>query len=156
MSQKMKLRKEQENSCKILLVDDNSCLLEVVYQILGSKDYQVTTATSGEGAIEELHKQFFDLVITDLNMGEVNGIEVLKKAKELNPETIGIIMTANHDLPFYLEELRLDVCDCLLKPFDASDLLERVFQCLNKRKSRGSNRRSTTHSRTLHDRSLNV
>jgi len=155
MSQTTNLQKAKKNN-RILLAEDNSCLREVVYQILTAMDCQITKAESGEVAIEALNKEDFDLVITDLNMGKVNGIEVLKKTKELDPETMVIIMTANHDVTFYNEVLELDACDYLLKPFELSDLLERVSQCLRKRKSTGSNRKPTKRNKLSNDHSLNA
>ena len=72
----------------------------------------------------------FDLVITDLNMGVINGIEVVKKTKELHPGKTVIMMTANQDVPFFTEASRLGVCDYLLKPFKLNDLLTRVSNYL--------------------------
>ena len=138
MSQTMEFKPLKEINNRILVVEDNYSLLELVCQILVEQNYRVTRAKSGETAIEELKKQDFDLVITDLNMGEVNGIEVLRKTKELNPETMVIIMTANHEMKYYSEASDLDACDYLLKPFELSDFLNRVSHCLRKHEGRRS------------------
>lgn len=156
MSQALNVQKKQGKNSTILLVEDNSCLREVVYQILTAIDCQITKAESGEVAIETLKKEDFDLVITDLNMGEVNGIEVLKKTKELTPETQVIIMTANHDVTDYNKVLELGACDYLLKPFELSDFLGRVSQCLRKREIKASNGKSIMHNGGLKDHILNL
>ena len=109
----------------------------MTYEILEYENYQVTTAINGEAAIKALSENDFDLVITDLNMGQVNGILVLKKAKELNPGTTVIIMTSSVDVAFAIEALRLNADDYLLKPFNLYDLLDRVSHCLNKTKGSG-------------------
>jgi DNA-binding NtrC family response regulator len=130
MAYATEFQKTKKSIYSILLVDDDSSLLEVIYEVLTDQDYQVTKATSGEEALEVLGIRDFDLVITDLNMGVINGIEVVKKTKELNPEKTAIIMTANQDVTFFTEASRLGVCDYLLKPFQLDDLLIRVSNCL--------------------------
>ena len=72
-----------KNQHSILLVDDNPHILELNHEVLSDEGYQLTKVTSGESAIEALEKKHFDLVITDLNMGKVSGLKVLKRAKEL-------------------------------------------------------------------------
>ncbi len=139
MAKSVALQQEEERSGKILLVEDDPHLLNVTYEILDYENYQVTTATSGEAAINTLCENDFDLVITDLNLGQISGISVLKKAKELNPGTTVIIMTGNIDVAYAIEALRLNADDYLLKPFNLYDLLDRVSQCLKKASSHGTN-----------------
>ncbi len=139
MANSVALQKEEERSGKILLVEDDPHLLYVTYEILEYENYQVTTAINGEAAINALSKNDFDLVITDLNLGQVSGISILKKAKELNPGTTVIIMTGNIDVAYAIEALRLNADDYLLKPFNLYDLLDRVSLCLKKASSHGSN-----------------
>ena len=140
MSKSIKFKKSEQKIHNILLVEDDSYLLQLIYEILESKEYNVTTAVSGEGAIEALNTNDFDLVITDLIMGEANGIAVLKKAKELNHETMVIIMTGSLNIDFAIEALRIDADDYILKPFNLADLLERVSNCLAKLESKRRNR----------------
>jgi DNA-binding NtrC family response regulator len=123
--------KSEHGNKNILVVDDDPHIVELNYDILVSEGYQITKALSGEGALKELEGKKFDLVVTDLNMGKVGGISVLKRAKELHPETKVIITTGNMDIHYAIEALRLHADDYLLKPFDISELLDRVSQCLN-------------------------
>ena len=139
MAHSAALQKEEKRNGKILLVENDPRLLDVTYEILEYENYQVTTATNGEVAINTLCENDFDLVITDLNLGQVSGISVLKKAKELNPGTTVIIMTGNVDVAYAIEALRLNADDYLLKPFNLYDLLDRVSHCLNNSSSHGSN-----------------
>ena len=138
MAHSVALQKKEERSGKILLVEDDPHLLDVTYEILDYENYQVTTATNGEDAINALSRNDFDLVITDLNLGQASGISVLKKAKELNPSTTVIIMTGNVDVAFAIEALRLNADDYLLKPFNLYDLLDRVSYCLKKSSPHGT------------------
>jgi len=77
----------------ILLVDDDPLILSTVGPALQDRGYNVTTAANGQIAIERLDKNKFDMVITDLVMEEIDGITVLKKVKEIHPETVVIILT---------------------------------------------------------------
>ena len=126
MANTIEFQNAEQRNYNILLVDDDSHMLEVIDEILLEENYQVIRATSGEAAIELLNTKDFDLVITDLNMGKANGIAVLKRAKELNHETMVIIMTGNTDVAFAIEALRLDADDYLLKPFNIDYFLDRV------------------------------
>ncbi len=132
MSKIMKLPEGEKRIYKILLVDDDPSVLEVTYEILKDKGYQITTAISGEDALEVLGAGEFDMVITDLTMGQVNGIAVLKKAKKINPKIFVIIATGNAPSTFALEALRYSADDYILKPFRLSDLVDRVSRCLEK------------------------
>lgn len=83
----------EEKRISILLVDDESINLENVGLFLDRNGFAVTTAGSGEEAIELLHRLHFDLVITDLKMSVVDGIQVMERAKQLHPESEVIIVT---------------------------------------------------------------
>lgn len=115
---------------KILLVDDDLNVLTVIASALEENGYQVTTASSGEDALDTLTIKEFDLVITDLNMYEIDGLAVLKSAKEANPGGGVMILTGNRNPEAAIEALRLDADDYLLKPCDLSELMERVANCI--------------------------
>lgn len=83
----------EEKRISILLVDDESINLQNVGLFLDRNGFAVTTAGSGEEAIELLHRLHFDLVITDLKMSVVDGIQVMERAKQLHPESEVIIVT---------------------------------------------------------------
>ncbi len=119
----------------ILLVDDDELVLEGVRAILEAEGYRVTTAESGEEAIERLEKTTFDLVITDLVMENVDGFEVAKKAKELSPETTTMVLTGYKTTDFAIDALRIGVDDYLIKPCATDDILFSVRRCLEKGKT---------------------
>jgi len=116
----------------ILLVDDDTQVLTGVGKDLESEGYHVTTAESGEEAVELIAKTDFDLVITDLVMHRIGGIEVLKKAKEVNPETIVIILTGFGNMSSSIDALRLDADDYLLKPCESEEMHFRISRSLEK------------------------
>jgi YesN/AraC family two-component response regulator len=82
---------------EILLVDDDPFILQSIAPVLENEGYNVTTAANGKEAIKLLEKKNFDLVLTDLVMDPIDGIGVLKKTKELDPDTIVIILTGFGD-----------------------------------------------------------
>ncbi len=116
----------------ILLVDDDSQILTGVGKDLESEGYQVTTAENGEKAVGLLAKTTFDLVITDLVMDRVDGIDVLKKAKGINPETIVMMLTGFGDMTSAIDALRLDADDYMLKPCESEEMHFRILRCLEK------------------------
>jgi DNA-binding response OmpR family regulator len=117
----------------ILLVDDDPYILEGIGADLESQGFQVTKADSGDVALEVLQENNFDLVITDLVMEDTDGIQVLKKTKALNFDTMVIILTGYGDMKSAIEALRQEADDYLLKPCESAELLYRVNHCLEKR-----------------------
>jgi len=117
---------------KILLVDDDALILQSISSALEQEGYNVASADSGEKAIELIEKTNFDLVLTDLVMDTVDGMGVLKKAKENNPESMVIILTGYGDLISAIEALRLDADDYLLKPCESEEISFRISSCLEK------------------------
>ncbi|MBT6503125.1 MAG: response regulator [Deltaproteobacteria bacterium] len=116
----------------ILLVDDDPIITAGTGSDLEEKGYEITTANSGEEAIELLNESSFDLVITDLVMAPINGIGVLKKSKEINPEMMAIILTGFGDMTSVIDALRLDADDYMLKPCEPEEMYFRVSRCLEK------------------------
>jgi DNA-binding response OmpR family regulator len=119
-------------SYSILLVDDDPFILTGIGQSLEGEGYRVTTAENGETALNLLDSAAFDLVITDLVMDKVDGIEVLKKAKECKPESMVIILTGYGDMTSAIDALRLDADDYMLKPCQPEEMNFRVAACLEK------------------------
>lgn len=116
-------------SSTILLVDDDHLILKTLGPDLERHGYSITTADGGIKAIEILNNNFFDLVITDLIMDEKDGIDVLKKAREKDPETKVIVLTGHGDMDSAIEALRHNADDYMLKPCDSEELTLRVKHC---------------------------
>jgi DNA-binding NtrC family response regulator len=120
------------NKYNILLVDDDQLILKTMALSVKNKGYSVTTACSGEEAIDILSKQHIDLVITDLVMEQVGGIEVLSKAKKLDSEIMVIILTGYGDITSAIEALRFDADDYLLKPCEDEEIYFKISSLLEK------------------------
>lgn len=116
----------------ILLVDDDPVILTANQKVLENKGFQVSSAISGEVASNMLNSVQYDLVITDLVMDSVDGIDVLKHAKKTNTDTMVIILTGYADMESAIEALRNDADDYLVKPCDPDEIYFKVQRCLEK------------------------
>jgi signal transduction histidine kinase len=108
------------------VVDDEESLLAVISQVLSNSGYEVTAAASGEEAWEIFQTDPFSLVITDIVMKEMTGIELLQNIKQLSPETQVIIMTSYASLDTAVNALRSGAYDYLFKPFEDLDIISAV------------------------------
>lgn len=115
---------------KILIVDDEELILNSLGLELEGEGYEVSLAKNGEEGIAVLRENYFDLIITDLMMEGLNGLEVLKAAKEIDPEVAVVILTGYGEVASAIEALRLGAADYLLKPCDCNELNLRIANCL--------------------------
>lgn len=109
---------------RILIVDDEPIVVKSCERILSPEGYSVDTALNGREAIEKLGKDGFDLVITDIKMPDMDGIELLKWIKNSKPDTGVVIITGYPSQESIKEALRLRILDYLPKPFSPSLLIE--------------------------------
>jgi two-component system, NtrC family, response regulator PilR len=119
---------------KILVVDDEQSLREVLSIMLKRTGYAVTSVADGEEAIELLNKDIFDLVITDLRMPRIDGMEVLKAAKSASPETVVLIITAFASADSAVEAMKQGAYDYLTKPFQVDEVQLIIRNALEKRR----------------------
>jgi DNA-binding NtrC family response regulator len=111
-------------SMKILVVDDEAPLREILTKGLSQMGgYSVEEARNGFEAIEKIEKDIFDLVLTDMKMPEMDGIELLKTIKGTRPEVIVIMMTAYGSIETAVEAMKLGADDYITKPIDFNELL---------------------------------
>ena len=119
---------------KILVVDDEQSLREALSIMLKRTGYAVTSVADGEEAIELLNKDIFDLVITDLRMPKIDGMEVLKAAKSASPETVVLIITAFASADSAVEAMKQGAYDYLTKPFQVDEVQLIIRNALEKRR----------------------
>ncbi len=109
---------------KILVVDDEAPVREMIEKGLSQMGgYNVEGAQSGPEAIEKMEKDVFDLVMTDLKMPEMDGLELLKMIKGMRPEVMVILMTAYGSIETAVEAMRIGANDYITKPIDLNELL---------------------------------
>ncbi len=119
---------------KVLVVDDEKDICSALEFILKRQDYDVKVANSGEKAVEMIKKEFFDVILTDLKMGKVDGIEVLERAKEVTPNTSVIIMTAFGSIESAVNAMKRGASDYIIKPFYNEEILLAVRKNIEHKK----------------------
>jgi DNA-binding NtrC family response regulator len=117
------LQMKHRNSMKILVVDDQPGMCETLMDILEDHGYHIESAPDGYTAIELNKKGIFDIILMDIIMPGINGVEALKVIKRINPDTIVILMTAYTAPDLIMEAQKAGVYECLTKPFNPSRLL---------------------------------
>src|SRR3989454_6222879 len=120
----------------ILLVEDDPHVLLSYQEVLKPSGYEVVTADSGEAAEQILRTTSIDVVITDRKMPKMGGLDVLRIAKQVDPETIVILITAYPTVDTAVEAMKFGACDYLIKPFSVDQLRAVVKDSLEKRKTK--------------------
>jgi len=116
----------------ILVVDDEKSQREILEMILSGEGYDVTTASSGEAALKFVEKRHFDLVLTDLKMTGMSGLDLLKELTDYDKSIIVLLLTAHGSVDSAVDALRLGAFDYLQKPYDSEKLLETISRALDK------------------------
>ncbi|BEQ13082.1 response regulator [Desulfoferula mesophila] len=123
---------------KVLLVDDEPGYLEVLNKRMSKRNLEVTTARSGTEAVQQARQQSFDVAVVDLKMEDMDGIEVLKVLKMMDPDLAVIILTGHGSEQAAREGMALGAFDYLTKPCELGDLLARIQASQASRNSSGS------------------
>ncbi|MHC4939729.1 MAG: sigma-54-dependent transcriptional regulator [Planctomycetota bacterium] len=126
---------------RILVVDDEESVRFFLQRGLTKAGYHVDEASSGGEAIEKLGALPYDVVLTDLVMPEVSGLDVLAAAQEMDGGAVVILMTAHGSVDNAIDALRLGACDYLAKPFEMKELLVTVERGLDRRSMERENRK---------------
>ncbi len=113
---------------KVLIADDEKEFIETLAQRLEIRDFAVTTVGSGTAAIEIAEKINFDVIILDVQMPEINGIDALKKIKEITPLTPVIMLTGEATVENAIQGMKLGAFDFLIKPTETERLSEKITQ----------------------------
>lgn len=108
---------------RLLVVDDEIELMTALCEILAEQGYKTVGVSSGSDALRELGRQDFDLLLTDLMMPGMDGIQLFRAALEVDPQVVGIIMTGQGSIPTAIEAMKLGAFDYLLKPFNLQTIL---------------------------------
>jgi DNA-binding NtrC family response regulator len=124
----------------ILVVDDDTLVREFIVEVLERKNYRIESVDCGETAVELLKTREFDLVITDLKMKGISGMEVLQTAVTTQPECRVIVVTAFGTIDSAVEAMKIGASDYVTKPFSASELEILVERVLEMKKLKEENR----------------
>jgi DNA-binding NtrC family response regulator len=111
---------------RILIVDDEKTIRESVAMVLSEEGYDTDVASDGRLALEKLNEKDYDILITDLKMPEMDGIELINKCLKICPQTSVIIITAHASIESAIKALRMGAFDYIIKPFDFDDLILKI------------------------------
>ncbi len=118
---------------KVLLVDDEVDFLEIMEERLSARGVDVVISESAEDALKRIDTGIFDVVILDLQMPGMNGLEVLKRIKERHPEIQVILLTGHATVEKGVEAIRLGAIDFVEKPADLEVLQEKISKAHKKK-----------------------
>ena len=116
---------------RILVVDDEAMIRDLCSHILSAEGYQVTTASNGMAALEELGRSAIDLMITDIKMPGIDGLELFEQVKARTQDVVTIFITGHGTLDTAIESLMRGVDGFILKPFAEKELLGAVDRAIN-------------------------
>jgi len=126
-------------SARILVVDDERSMREMLSILLKREGHQVSVAENGQGAIDLLNQRPFDLVVSDARMPDVDGLEVLRHARSINPSVIAIMVTAYGSPDLLRGVAQLGVNDYVEKPFNTEVLRFRIRKELDRKRLQQEN-----------------
>jgi len=128
------------STAKILVAEDDDLTLELLGKVLGKEGYEVVCVADGREAIEQLRTTTFDLVVTDIQMARVSGLELLDVVTEKAPETPVVLVTAYADPGAAMDAIAKGAADYLAKPVDVVALRTTVARALERRRLAADNR----------------
>lgn len=121
---------------KILVVDDEQSVATTIKAILQLDGNEVIAVTTGKEALEHLRKQEFDVVLTDLRLDDLDGVEILRETQKLWPDTVSIMLTGYASLESAVTALRSGAYDYLIKPSDVDELRATIGRAIERRRLR--------------------
>ena len=116
----------------VLLAEDDQPSREIYHTVLDDAGYHVIDAADGSAALDLLDKETVDLLLTDVTMPGMNGIQLLERARKLHPDLRAIVMTGHEISDAVIGALRNRACEFLSKPFNADELVEAVRTTLER------------------------
>ncbi len=120
---------------RVLVVDDEDDFREIFIKRLKKRELNVTGAESGEKALQILDKQLFDVVILDVKMPGMDGVETLKEMKRMRPLMEVIMLTGHSTVESAIDGMKLGAFDYIMKPADLDELLEKMSQACEKKRA---------------------
>jgi len=118
---------------KLLLVDDEKTMLKYLSRFLIKKGFDITTAMTGEDALEKIKNRDFITVLLDVLMPGIDGIETLREIKKIKPMTEVIMLTGHASVQVAIEGMKLGAFDYIMKPFDRDELITKLRMACEKR-----------------------
>lgn len=121
-SSKAKKSSPVESSIRVLVIDDDEFVLELLDEFLTDSGYNVSTADSGEAALEQIKSASPDVALVDFKLPGIDGLETIRRISKISPDTVTIIMTGFPTLDSSIMAIRLGASDYILKPFKLDEV----------------------------------
>jgi putative nucleotidyltransferase with HDIG domain len=139
------------NAVHILIVDDDPAIREVLLESLRESGYRCTTAHDGADALERFRSEPFNLLVSDIDMPQMDGVRLLREVKAIRPETEVIMLTGMLDLDVAIRAIRMGASDYLTKPFNLEQVRITVERAIEKQRLVQENReyRETLEARVV-------
>lgn len=113
-------------TCNILMVDDEKTMLKYLSRNLRKKGFEICVAYDGYSALDEIKKADFDVVLLDVLMPGIDGIETLREIKKMKPSTEVIMLTGHASAEVGIEGMKLGAFNYIMKPFNPDELVEEI------------------------------
>jgi putative nucleotidyltransferase with HDIG domain len=130
-----------EDRPRVLVVDDEKFIRDIIADFLGMEGYIVRTAEDGSSAVTELERARYDMVISDLKMPRMGGLDLLKEVSKTHPDTLTVIMTGFGTVETAIDAMKRGAYDYILKPFKVEEVVHIVQRGLEKRRLTAENLR---------------
>ena len=139
MSPPTESHSDRPSQATVLVVDDEASIREMLSIVLRREGHRVLLADAGKAAVDLLRREPVDILVSDIRMPDMNGVDLLREAKRIDPQVIGIMITAFASTESAVEALRLGAHDYLSKPFDVDELKVKVREALEHRRLKEEN-----------------
>lgn len=123
----------KKKTVRILVVDDEEIIREMLFDTLSQAGYTVKTAKDGSDAIAQIGNESFDIVITDIKMPDIGGMELLIRVLRTNPNVCVLLMTAYGTIKSAINAIKLGAHDYICKPFELSEMKSIVEKAANQK-----------------------
>uniref|UniRef100_UPI004057936B sigma-54-dependent transcriptional regulator n=1 Tax=Candidatus Electronema sp. TaxID=2698783 RepID=UPI004057936B len=127
------------NPPKILIIDDEQAAIRNLQHILGKEGCEVIATQSGQNALKLIEQHGFDLVLTDLRMPNVDGMEILRRVKQVSPDTEVVMITGYATISSAVSAMKMGACHYVIKPYKLDEVRKAVREALEKRLLRQEN-----------------
>ena len=121
-----------EEPPRVLVVDDEEAVLDIIEEFLTLEGYRVTPVGSAKAALKQARSEPFDLILTDLKMPDMDGLELITRIKEWKPDAVLVMMTGFGTVETAIDAMKLGAFDYLLKPFKPDDVVRVIERALEK------------------------
>lgn len=135
------MKKIEHSKEEVLVVDDAKNILDLAHLILSAEGYRVSLASNGLAALKVMEQKSFHVLLTDIRMPGMSGLELIKLSRSVQPEIISVVITGHGTVTTAIESLKLGAMGFILKPFTHQELLSVVHHVTEKKRLAGENLR---------------